>query len=118
MNLIFKKEDDNRWFISLDDYQGDKNDLEMVSGADSLCDVLSHNKSTLEVSLTDTLTPYTIVILHRWLPFEQEEFEMVGSWYRADFETERPESFDLWICPVTLLVLGHYPNVIYIQYTN
>jgi hypothetical protein len=121
MNLKFRKEQDNRWFVILDDYPGPTADLEMVAGAgaDALCDILSHNKDTLEVSLTDTLTPYTTVILHRWLPFEWEEgLEYIGVHYRVDFETGDLQSFDIWLCEVTTYLLGKYPSVIYIQYTN
>ena len=89
----------------------------MVAGADALCDILSYNKNTLEVTLTETLTPLTTVILHRWIPFEQTEEDCIGGNYRADFELNIRQSFDIWLCPVTEFVLGEYPNVIYIQLT-
>ena len=39
-NLKFKKEEDNKWYIDLTEWTGDKADLEMVAGADILLDIL------------------------------------------------------------------------------
>ena len=39
----FYKEEDNRWFVDLPEWEGDKEDLEMVMGADILLEILSGN---------------------------------------------------------------------------
>jgi hypothetical protein len=113
MTLKFYKEDDDSWYVDLPEWEGSKAELQMVSGADALCDILSHHSGKLTVTITEVLTPQTRVILHRWYPFG--EGSDYGANYRADFENDL-QSFDLWLCPVTLYVFeGEYPNVIYIS---
>ena len=49
----FYKEDDNRWFVELPEWDGEKDDLEMVMGADILLDVLSGNSDYCYVTFGD-----------------------------------------------------------------
>ncbi len=118
MNLKFIKESDERWFVDLPEYDGPHEALEMVAGADALCDILSFDRKSVSVTLTEALTEFTTVILHRWLPFEETEGSTIGAYYRADFESNVREPFDIWLCPVTLFIFGEYPNVFYIQHTT
>ena len=37
----FNKEEDNRWFVDLPEWEGEKDELEMVLGADMLLDIIS-----------------------------------------------------------------------------
>lgn len=39
--LTFVKEDDHRWFVVLPEWGGDKDELEMILGADTMLDVLA-----------------------------------------------------------------------------
>ena len=41
MELTFEKWEDGRWFVVLPDYDGDKEDLEMVDGADKEAVILT-----------------------------------------------------------------------------
>jgi hypothetical protein len=111
MELKFYREEDNRWYVDLPEWEGSEEALEMVAGADALCDVLAHNTNSVVVEITEALTENTKVILHRWMPKD----ETVGAFYRADFENSKLESFDIWLCPVTEFVFDCYPDVIYIQ---
>lgn len=104
--------EDKLWYIDIP-WPGDRYNLAMVAGSDKLLDRLSEsgdiNRVTLDV-----------------LPREQKEdhpgyIECVqtgstltgGSFY----DVYGLEGFtrSIWICPVTLCVLGHYPKYIYIK---
>lgn len=99
MELTFKKLS-NRWFIDIE-YNGDIADLEMVAGADKLIESIS---PTLKETKTIRIVPYKTGNELRKL----EEYEM-GCTYFADTFGYRDE---IWLCNVTKIVLGRFPEVI------
>lgn len=114
MDFRFYREDDNRWYIDLPDYIGDKADLEMVMGADSLLTIMSQNKKELHLTLTEdenvnedcclTLCPKQDTV-----PREQGRFYLARLYDAIEFE--------IWLCAVTLFVFnGRYPEIINIMH--
>ena len=106
--LTFVQDPDGRWYIDIP-WDGNRSNLEMVAGSDRL---LSHiakgdNKVTLQVIL-DYLDDYNdYIILDRF------EHSLAGgaSYTVSNAEFKEP----IWICPVTLCVLGRYPKKIYFK---
>lgn len=106
--LTFVQDPDGRWYIDIP-WDGNRSNLEMVAGSDKL---LSHiakgdNKVTLQVIL-DHLNDYNdYIILDRF------EHSLAGgaSYTVSNAEFKEP----IWICPVTLCVLGRYPKKIYFK---
>ena len=106
--LTFVQDPDGRWYIDIP-WDGNRSNLEMVAGSDKL---LSHiakgdNKVTLQVIL-DHLNDYNdYIILDRFEP------SLAGgaSYTVSNAEFKEP----IWICPVTLCVLGRYPKKIYFK---
>ena len=106
--LTFVQDPDGRWYIDIP-WDGNRSNLEMVAGSDRL---LSHiakgdNKVTLQVIL-DHLNDYNdYIILDRF------EHSLAGgaSYTVSNAEFKEP----IWICPVTLCVLGRYPKKIYFK---
>jgi hypothetical protein len=41
----FYKDPDGRWYVDLPEYQGSKQDLEMVSGADAFLEILAQGEA-------------------------------------------------------------------------
>ena len=113
--------DDNLWYIDMP-WPGDRYNLAMVAGSDKLLDRLSHNDRTQGLR-----KPNRVRVLVRpsgkalpelkdegWIECDQQYATLLGgSTYQVhgvpDFSRE------IWICPVTLTVLGHYPKYIYIK---
>ena len=111
----------------------------MVAGADDLCEKFSGgtNHTTVEVIATDVDAiglhvehPTSEMILSRdfnermgYTVFEGEEFPKEWGWrdrhiwgrmyHYVDRDTK--EESTMWICPVTLFVLGRYPKYLYIR---
>lgn len=100
-----------KWFVHLPDYPGDPMDLEMVSGADDLCESIDKNKNGF-ISVTVTDKPLNgdefatdLIILDM-----KECFEEIGTTY-----TVRDSDKEVWLCPVTKYVFGKFPECLYIR---
>jgi len=101
------------WFVELPDYDGDPWDLEMVAGADTLCDMLAKN-GRVKVSLAtnlDDLDPicapdYTLDFINSTVSNGLQD----GANYKV-----RELDLDVWLCNVTKYVFGEFPTTIYIS---
>ena len=111
MNFVYVPED-KLWYIDMP-WEGDRYNLAMVAGSDKLLDRLSdeerENHVTLEVLPRDHKEDHP-----GYIECVQTAHALTkGSFY----DVNGLEGFDrdIWICPVTLCVLGHYPKYIYIK---
>lgn len=115
----FYQEPDGRWYIDLPEYinegLGDKANLEMVVGADTLLSNLAQGKSEIQVRFNEeAFDSYQIHLTRSSKHGYSEQLDPEddpGGWY-----TIKDSSFNLWLCPVTLYVFnGCYPENIFIQ---
>lgn len=83
----------------------------MVSGADDLCAFLSDDDKFTKVSVI----PSKEREKHEGY-FELEQLES-GLTTGSTYKVNGLEGFtkNIWICPVTLFVLGQYPKYIYVK---
>ena len=110
--LTFVQDPDERWYIDMP-WSGNRANLEMVAGADDLLSFLDPeglHKVTLHVVPSEK--PLTV---ENHAELRQIDKSLTGgSHYDAtDLDGFRMER--IWICPVTLCVLGRYPKYLYIQ---
>lgn len=103
----FYKEPDGRWYIHLPTWLGEKDELEMVMGADTMLDILSEGENTKTLLLDDVDFSHSQYVLKR----QNEEFE--GCWYEISGMNITP--FRLWLCSVTKFVMGGYTKNIYLR---
>lgn len=113
-----------RWYYDFKHWGFDHANLEMVSGADKLCEfyakgkdevtveiIASKKKLNLNPQLYDEFKARDIIIdeLHqgKFIDSQLDKF-LYGRTYQKDYTT-------MWICPVTLFVLGRYPKYLYIR---
>lgn len=102
----FYKED-NRWYIDLEDYikeGGDKEDLELVAGANDMLDQLSKGKNeiTLLISLIENSFTYCLI-----------KQDADGNYI---FHDSIKDTFSkVWLCSVTKWLFGDYPEMIYLK---
>ena len=110
-----------RWYYDFKHWGFQKANLEMVAGADKLCDLYAkgNNKLTIDIIVSnkpikkyqrdtdyyDTFVgatyPYGATIKDKYI------------WGR-DYTKHNDANVKMWICPVTLFVLGRYPKYIYV----
>lgn len=104
MELKFYKEG-YRWYIDLPEYPGDKADLQMVLGADTLLDTLSDSTNNVVIlaSLEDYNSSDKLVKLR-----DLTADEGGGAMYFTD-----KYKFDLWLCDVTKFVFNGFPVEIF-----
>lgn len=113
MNLKFYRNEDNRWYVDLPEWEGSKDDLEMVCGADSLLDIISWNYfdaldyvriNVTEVESTERVS-YKLVL---------DTILDSGAIYYV--HNKHLEPFEIWLCDVTKFVFnGEFPKTIYFE---
>ena len=104
--------DDNMWYIDMP-WPGDRYNLAMVAGSNHLLTYLDTKKENrVRVLVRPSKNPLSNVDGY-FECVKQYSGLFAGATYKVnglpDFTRE------IWICPVTLTVLGHYPNYIYIK---
>lgn len=112
--LQFNHEDDRRWYVDFPGWPFDHHNLMMVAGADKLCELLSDDDRFAHVSVIPSNKPldkpgYACLVQGRHSLTGGSFYNVTGL---EGFERE------IWLCPVTLFVLGRYPKYIYIKKTN
>ena len=113
--LWFNKEKDGFWYVDFPHWPFSHDNLAMVSGADKMLELLSNGDLFVRVSVIPAKKEEKHV---GYLELEQTEHSLFGgSTYQVKFEPfiQRFKRDTLWICPVTLFVLGRYPKFIYVK---
>ena len=101
----FEREEDNKWYVVLPEWEGDHAELEMVCGADQMLDIFAQGEN--EVYLSISLEPTENGIL---LEFDLDEAE--GGWYNLKSDLFE---FPIWLCHVTKFVFGYLPEKMWIN---
>lgn len=110
--LTFVQDPDNRWYIDMP-WSGNRANLEMVAGADDLLSYLDSEKNH-RVTLHVVPSEMRLEVEGHTELRQIDKSLTGGSHYDAtDFVGFRMNQ--IWICPVTLCVLGCYPKYLYIQ---
>ena len=109
--LKFNHEADGCWYVDFPGWPFDHHNLMMVAGADRLCAFLSNDNKTTRVSVIPTS--------------KQEKHDGYAELRRIDhtltggahYEVIGLDGFNskIWLCPVTLFVLGEYPKYMYVR---
>ena len=109
--IKFNHEDDGLWYVDFPNWPFDHHNLLMVAGADKMCAFLSDDDVTTEVLVRPSnkrlqLDDYAELI--------QKDHSLTGG---STYEVRNLEGFnrDIWLCPVTLFVLGRYPKYMYVK---
>ena len=102
------------WYIDLPEYLeqgGNKGDLQMVSGADTMLDIIAEEKD--EVVLQIDTKPFEGA--DELLLTELCDPILGGGYYHMrQFENKKVDK-DLWLCDVTRFVFGDIPERIYVR---
>ena len=114
--IKFNHESDGKWYVDFPNWPLSHDNLEMVAGADDLLDIL--NNGTNHVSLevyTNRPKEYDIELKKVHSALTKGAFYTVETSLKG---WENPNSIrrkQLWLCPVTLTVLGQYPQQIFFK---
>ena len=103
--IKFNHEDDGLWYVDFPNWPFDHHNLLMVAGADKLCAFLSDDDVTSEILVRPSSKRLQ---LEGYAELIQKDHSLTGG---STYEVRDLEGFhrDIWLCPVTLFVLGKYP---------
>lgn len=109
-NVSFTKEEDGCWYVDFPGWPLSHHNLMMVAGADTMLDVL--NDGSNHVKLFVSMKPIDGIKLNRL-----DSSLTGGAHYEVDKDSkDKIKEFTektIWLCPVTLTVLGQYPETMY-----
>lgn len=115
--LAFIREGDGCWYIDLPEWKGSHASLEMVAGADTLLEYIAQGKARIEVTVAKSHE--AIEALDNNPDFfrcDQLHCSIIGgSTYQVNLANHHDT---MWLCPVTLFVLGEFPKYLYIKKSN
>lgn len=104
MILNFYKErtnTENQWYIDLPYWNGDKAELQMVSGADILLHIISdqYDNVSIDISLKIKHSYFCAIKLDK--PCD------CGAWYKTSIYGN---VIEFWLCDVTKYIFAEFPN--------
>lgn len=112
-----------RWYYNFKHWGFEHANLEMVAGADDLCELYANgqNDTTVNIKCSEKplSCPTTICdeFIAEPLPKEWTSWKDKLIWgrnYTHVDPNDENKIIKMWICPVTLFVLGRYPKYLYI----
>lgn len=99
-----------QWYVDLLTWPGDKGELEMVVGADTMLSDISKGEERIKLRISNKRFKGSS-ILKRTI-FAEQEFG--GAFYRLpSFEKIRYNTL-MWLCPVMLFIFKKLPQKVYI----
>lgn len=123
LQFVFVPED-NLWYIDMP-WSGDRYNLAMVAGANKLLDYLSDEDNPNRVRVLVRPSSEPLEGLDGYFECERhfpaidasvtESLTHIASGATYGVNGLKGFTREIWICPVTLTVLGHYPKYIYIK---
>ena len=103
--------DEGTWYVDLPEWEGSRADLAMVSGADTMLDIISQGENDIKVLLsTEDFDGSNRLEFLRKSPEVGE-----GSWYLMKTYKGIEYDLELWLCDVTIFVFGEFPKNIYVS---
>ena len=104
----------DKWFVHIPDFPGEVEELEMVEGADDLCDKIDTDKrGVITIEITD-FRPATYDWVLDFLEGVDPGSHTGGAYYGVT-SFDNMECFNIWLCDVTCYVLGSHQRVLYIK---
>lgn len=113
-HLQFNHEEDGFWYVDFPGWPFDHSNLMMVGRAGNLCEELSDDGKHTYV---DVVPRNTVKYMPGYACLVRQKHSLTGG---ATYSVEgmRRMHWDIWLCPVTLFVLGKYPKYIYFKKTG
>ena len=108
----FIKEPTGQWYIDLPEWTGEKADLQMVAGADTMLDYLGKGNNVVELQLSEI--PFDGSTVLKLMQDYGKEIGAGGIYLLENYEGEILNQ-EMWLCEVTEWVFGKLPPLIYFK---
>ena len=110
--------EDNKWYVNLPEWTGDKDDLQMVLGADTLLDILSEYGTNIGIYFStekkDGFFKMGLIMDCAKEPNSPDN-PSEGAIYYIDKYDDIELKIKLWLCDVTKFVFNEFPEEIWIK---
>lgn len=113
MRTFFFYRDEDGWFVDLPEWEGDKEELQMVAGADHFLDILSQGEDGVHVTLSEE--PFSNADALTLLHLGSTPGLGSGAVYALNSYNNISYDFPMWLCDVTKFVFGKFPDMIYFR---
>lgn len=130
--LSFNREEEDRWYVDFPNWPWKKGNLEMVCGADKFLDLLSEGRDRVSIIAKATSekldeAEFQQLMQDGWHELSQTQSSLTGGatytvrgnkaeqFMRQHPLTGESMARTLWLCPVTLFVVGRYPKYFYVK---
>lgn len=107
--LRFYKEEKSKWYADIPSWTGRKSALRMISGADDLLDMIAVGRDEVYLHFSEDVIEGGDVLL-----FKKKSF-FNGATYKLKHYLGNNVKLNVWLCNVTLHVLGKFPKRIYFK---
>lgn len=105
--LRFYKEKSKKWYADIPSWTGRKSSLRMMGGADVLLNVVADGRTEVYLHFSKTSFAGADVLTFKRFTW------INGATYRSEKYLGKDTNFKVWLCDVTLHVLGEFPDKIY-----
>jgi len=109
--MTFNKERNGNWYVDLPSWTGDKADLQMVCGADTMLDYIAQGSNQVTLNVSEQNFENADNLKFKGLAHD------IGSGAFYTMETYKGISIELemWLCDVMLAVFNGFPKNIFIS---
>lgn len=109
-NFKFYKKPKNEWWLSLPEWRGDPEDLQMIEGADDWLDLVSGSTKEVTIQMSDQAYDHAEILT--LVRIREDNFGGGGIYYLEKYQSKKVE-LKLWLCEVTSFVFDCIPQKIY-----
>ncbi len=107
----FEKDFNGNWYVVMPEWEGLKEELQMVMGADTMLDIISNNTNKVTIDFdTKMFEDASMLELYNISPKE-----IGGGDYFLETYQNKDINLKIWLCSVTEFVFGYLPFVIYFK---
>ena len=106
----FYKDNNGEWYVDLPEWKGDKADLQMVEGADTLLDLISRNREKCSLYMSDEIFDKAefLTLIH----IREKNLGGGGDYFLESYNGNSVQ-LKLWLCAVTEFVFQGLPQKIW-----
>jgi hypothetical protein len=111
-NFQFYKETKSEWWLTLPEWKGDPEDLQMIEGADQWLNLVSNNTDKVEIEMSDQ--PFEDAEFLTLLHIKEENHGGGGIYYLETYQGNKVD-LKLWLCEVTAFVFDYIPQKLFFK---
>ena len=100
---------EGRWFVDIPDWDGEKDELELVDGADTMCEIIAQGEKQFKCVFSDEKIKASYTLIKT----RDGEKEIGGAWYVMPSYGSIQYDLNVWLCDVTSKIFGRFPDIIY-----